>query len=147
MEITTQHEVIVAVIAAVVTLITNVFSYRVAKRRMLAKVQIDSQAAVDTRWKTLCDEQQERLDQMTRQLATFQTRLGEQEQQIADLWTRLHQSEIAVSVRDTKIVALEASGAAKDLRIAALESKVAEMQEHIRVLEEENSSLKKARLD
>jgi len=106
------------------------------------KTKDEAVAAVDIRWKILCDEQQERLDQMAKRIVDLQDRISQQEKQISELWTRLHQSEMAGSVKDTKIVALEAAGVAKDLRIAALESKVGELQERIRVLEAENTVLR-----
>jgi len=130
-------------------LLVAILAWMYQRRKLQADVEqqkrqavLDTETTVDQRWNKLCDQYQERIDQMSKLLVTLQTRLGEQETQIAELWTRLHQSEIAVTVRDTKIVALEASAAAKDMRIAALEARVTEMQEKIRMLEAENKSLR-----
>lgn len=130
------------VLIAVVGSLSGVISAFVALRAQQARTKIDISDAVDKRWKAICDEQQERLTELHRQLGTLQERVETQAKQIETLWERIRNGETAIIARDTRIALLEAAGLAKDQKIAVLEAKIVDMQGHIAKIEEENKLLR-----
>jgi len=110
-----------------------------------ARVRQDAAAAVDARWKAICDEQQERLGQLQEQVAVLEARSAAQRTQIDELWVRVHQGETAIIARDTRIALLEAAGMAKDGKIATLEGQVAALRQDVTRLEAENKALREQR--
>jgi TolA-binding protein len=131
------------ILISVVGALSGIISAFVALRAQQVRTKIDINEAVDKRWKSICDEQQERLTELHKQLGTLQERVETQQKQIETLWERIRNGETAIIARDTRIALLESAGLAKDQKIAVLEAKIIDMQGHIARIEEENKELRR----
>lgn len=111
MESTLWRDVIMAVIGALAGLITALGTWSVQR----AKLQEDARAAVGAAWRELCNEQQERIEQLQNHIERLQARV-EKMQQIAEA---LQDRVIALETENAQLrIELKRSAG----RIAALES-------------------------
>lgn len=135
MDILTQHEIIVALIAACVTAFTGWLTYRIGRKQIAEKAKTDASMIVDARWTQLCDQQQERIDQL-------HTHIAEMSKIEDDLQNRVSASVTDRAQLHDQLDALETERLVEGKRVRTLEEATDKAKNRIIELEQENQGLR-----